>query len=76
MKPSIAGSLVGLLLLSACDLPGQAPAIQNGGTLTVAIAGDPSSLNRFLAADPASLRASAPLLPQPLPGQPGHEHLA
>jgi peptide/nickel transport system substrate-binding protein len=63
MKPSIAGSLVGLLLLTACDLPGQAPAIQNGGTLTVAIAGDPSSLNRFLAADPASLRASAPLFP-------------
>jgi peptide/nickel transport system substrate-binding protein len=63
MKPSIAGSLVGLLLLTACDLPGQAPTIQNGGTLTVAIAGDPSSLNRFLAADPASLRVSAPLFP-------------
>jgi peptide/nickel transport system substrate-binding protein len=31
--------------------------------LTVAITADPSSLNRFLASDPASLRASAPLFP-------------
>ena len=63
MKPSTVWILAGLLLLSACDLPGQAQGPQNGGTLTVAITGDPSSLNRFLAADPASLRASAPLFP-------------
>jgi peptide/nickel transport system substrate-binding protein len=63
MKPSTVWILAGLLLLSACDLPGQAQGPQNGGILTVAITGDPSSLNRFLAADPASLRASAPLFP-------------
>lgn len=63
MKPSTVWILAGLLLLSACDLPGQAQGPENGGTLTVAITGDPSSLNRFLAADPASLRASAPLFP-------------
>src|ERR1035437_7405805 len=61
--PSIGLPLAGLLPLSACDFPWQVPAIQNGGTLTVAITGDPSSLNRFLVADPASLRASAPLFP-------------
>jgi peptide/nickel transport system substrate-binding protein len=63
MKPSAPALFAGLLLLTSCDLPGQAPATQNGGTLTVAITADPSSLNRFLAADAASLRASAPLFP-------------
>src|ERR1700716_765397 len=35
----------------------------NGAPLTAAIGADPASLNRFLASDSASLRASAPLFP-------------
>jgi peptide/nickel transport system substrate-binding protein len=61
--PAIGLAVAGLVLLSGCDLPWQTPAIQTGGTLNVAITADPSSLNRFLAADPASLRVSAPLFP-------------
>jgi peptide/nickel transport system substrate-binding protein len=53
--------ICGLLSLASCQLPGQTQ--QEGGTLTVAISADPTSLNRFLAAEPASLRASAPLFP-------------
>ncbi len=56
-------ALLAIVLLTACDLPGISPRPQNGGTLNVAISGDPSSLNRFLAADPSALRASAPLFP-------------
>jgi peptide/nickel transport system substrate-binding protein len=57
------GVLLGcLLVLAACDVPGQ-NSPRNGGTLTVAIGADPATLNRFLAADAASLRASAPLFP-------------
>ena len=36
---------------------------RDGGTLNVAIGADPATMNRFLAADTASLRASAPLFP-------------
>jgi peptide/nickel transport system substrate-binding protein len=61
MKFSLAGILIASVLLPSCDLPGRPPA--DGGTLMVAISSDPSTLNRFLAADPASLRASAPLFP-------------
>jgi peptide/nickel transport system substrate-binding protein len=61
MKFPAAGMLIAALLLASCDLPRPTP--QDGGTLTVAISADPTSLNRFLAADPASLRASAPLFP-------------
>src|SRR5258708_15528820 len=62
MRPSTFG-LLALLLLGGCDLPGVSPGPQNGGTLNVAIGSDPSRLNRFLAADPSALRASAPLFP-------------
>ena len=55
--------LLALLLLGGCDLPGVSSGPQNGGTLNVAIGSDPSRLNRFLAADPSALRASAPLFP-------------
>ena len=52
-----------LLILAACQgpLPTAGPA--NGGTLTVALAGDPVSLNRFVAGDAVSRRAVAPLFP-------------
>src|SRR5258708_25680082 len=55
--------LLALLLLGGCDLPSVSSGPQNGGTLNVAIGSDPSSLNRFLAADPSALRASALLFP-------------
>jgi peptide/nickel transport system substrate-binding protein len=60
MKSPLAGILIASVLLASCDLPGPP---SPDGTLTVAIPADPSTLNRFLAADPASLRASAPLFP-------------
>jgi peptide/nickel transport system substrate-binding protein len=63
MRLYTAAMVAALLLVSGCDLPGQTPGIPTGGTLTVAITSDPTSLNRFLAADPAALRASAPLFP-------------
>ncbi|HEY8740702.1 MAG TPA: ABC transporter substrate-binding protein [Candidatus Dormibacteraeota bacterium] len=49
------------LLASACQGAVQGPT--NGGTLTVALGGDPATLNRFVAADTVSRRAVAPLFP-------------
>jgi peptide/nickel transport system substrate-binding protein len=49
------------LLASACQPQQQGPV--NGGTFTIALAGDPLTLNRFVAADTVSRRAVAPLFP-------------
>ncbi len=62
MLPRFGVLLACLPLLAACDVPGQ-NSPSNGGTLNVAIGADPATMNRFLAADSASLRASAPLFP-------------
>ena len=51
------------MLGSACQGPLPAPGPTNGGTLVVALAGDPVSLNRFVAGDSVSRRAVAPLFP-------------
>jgi peptide/nickel transport system substrate-binding protein len=62
MLPRCGVLLACLLVVVACDYTGpKSP--RNGGTLNVAIGADPATLNRFLAADSASLRASAPLFP-------------
>src|SRR5258708_29315603 len=55
--------IVAVVLVGGCDLPGASSGPQDGGTLNVAVRRDPRSLNGWLAADPASLRASAPLFP-------------
>jgi peptide/nickel transport system substrate-binding protein len=62
MLPRLGVLLVCLVVPAACEVPGQTLP-RNGGTLNVAIGADPVTLNRFLAADAASLRASAPLFP-------------
>lgn len=53
--------LVGVILVGACEIGAPTPA--NGGTLTVALSGDPVSLNPFVAGDVVSQRALAPLFP-------------
>ncbi|MDP9326225.1 MAG: hypothetical protein M3O87_06790, partial [Candidatus Dormibacteraeota bacterium] len=71
MKP-LAPACVALAIatcLSACDVV-PPPKPTQGGTLTVALAADPPTLNRFLASDPVSLRASAPLFPNLFTAQP------
>lgn len=62
MLPRLGALLGCVVVLVACDFPGQ-NSPTNGGTVNVAIAANPATLNRFLAADSASLRASAPLFP-------------
>ncbi|MFN2464473.1 MAG: ABC transporter substrate-binding protein [Candidatus Dormibacteria bacterium] len=52
-----------LVGVAACQGPLAPTGPVNGGTLTVAIGGDPISLNRFVAGDSVSQRAVAPLFP-------------
>jgi peptide/nickel transport system substrate-binding protein len=52
-----------LLLVTACQGPLPQAGPTNGGTLTVALSADPVTLNRFVAGDTVSRRASAPLFP-------------
>ena len=49
--------------LTSCDLSKPVPPPKDGGTLTVALAADPPTLNRFVAADAVSVRAAASLFP-------------
>jgi peptide/nickel transport system substrate-binding protein len=53
--------LPAIALVAASCQGQQGPA--NGGTLTMALGGDPVTLNRFVAADTVSRRAVAPLFP-------------
>ena len=67
MRPrAFTGALLGLVVVvGGCDVPAlpgpQKPV--DGGTLTMSLPSDPTTLNRFLAADPVSQRAVAPLFP-------------
>ena len=52
-----------LLFATACQGPLPTSGPTNGGTLTIALSADPTTLNRFVAGDSVSRRAAAPLFP-------------